>query len=522
MKPPSPIIEICLLLISLDHTAFGQPVEPRYANSADWLTYDRDNTSRRYSPLAEVDTQSVPRLQVSWAFQFVRLPTRTETTPLVRNGIMYLTVGGEEAYALDARTGRPLWNFNYAPPNPDGRRTNWNRGFALSGDRLFMATSDCSLLALDARNGSLLWRVQLGDPEDRYGTTAAPLIVRNLALLGVRGGDSGQVRGSIQAFDVETGRRVWKFDTVPAPGEPGSETWPANDSWKGGGAATWTIGSYDPELDLLYWPTGNPGPRDYDGSDRKGDNLYSCSLLALRPSTGKLVWHYQFSPHNLTDWDSNQPVVLIDAEWQGRPRKLIAQANRNAFFYVLDRTDGKLLLGKPFTTQTWARAVGADGRPELLPGVEPTSRGVKICPDVHGGTNWQASSYSPQTGLFYVVAREACGIYHKTGPRPDPDAAQPKHLLKALDLRTGEARWTFPFAGSGDETFAGAMSTAGGLVFFSTREGQFMAADAKSGTLLWHFNTGGTIRASPITYLVDGKQYVAIVSKSALFTFSLP
>ena len=384
-----------------------------------------------------------------------------------------------------------------------------------------MATSDCSLLAIDARNGSLLWRAQLGDPEQLYGTTAAPLIVKNLALLGVRGGDTGRVRGSIQAHDVETGRRVWKFDTVPAPGEPGSETWPPNDSWKAGGAGTWTIGSYDPDLDLLYWPTGNPGPKDYDGSNRKGDNLYSCSLLALRPSTGKLVWHYQFSPHNLTDWDSNQPVVLIDAEWQGRLRKLIAQANRNAFFYVLDRTNGKLLLAKPFTRQTWAKGIGADGRPELLPNVEPTARGVKICPDVHGGTNWQASSYSPLTGLFYVVAREACGVFHKSGPRPDPDAPSAAQSLKALDLQTGEVRWTIPFLGPGDETFAGVMTTAGGLVFCATREGQLMAADAKTGKLLWHFNTGGTIRASPMTYRVGGKQYIAIVSKAAVFTFSL-
>ena len=495
--------------------------------SPDWLGYHGDDSGRRFSPLAQVNTSNVRRLAAAWLFQLVRLPSRSEATPLVRDGVMYITVGGAEAWALDARTGRPFWSFEYAPPSSGSaeraHRTNWNRGFALSNQRLFMATDDCSLIALDARNGSLLWRVQLADPAENYGSTAAPLVVNNLVLIGVRGGDTGRVRGFIDAFDVETGKRAWRFSTVPAPGEPGSETWPKNsDAWKAGGAATWTTGTYDPELNLIYWTTGNPGPRDFDGRDRPGDNLYSCSVLALNPSTGKLVWHYQFTPHDWNDWDANETPVLADAIWHGSSRKLLLHANRNGFFYVLDRRDGRLLLAEPFSKVNWARRIGPDGRPERIPGMEPSNRGVYTCPDVHGGTNWQAPAFNASKGLFYVAARDACGYFYPTGSANDSEKLAPEQSIKAIDIQTGKVRWKYTFAGNQDlVNHAGVMATAGGLLFVGGRDGQFIALDASDGKALWNFNTGGTIRSSPMSYMVAGKQYVAIFGKTSVFAFAL-
>lgn len=494
-------------------------VEARFSQPGEWLTYDRDNTAQRYSPLDQVNTSNIKRLAVEWAFQLEHPAFRTEVTPLVRDGVMYITNGGEEAFALDARTGRTLWNFHYTPKSKS-RLANWNRGFALSGNRLFMATSDAGLLALDARNGAQLWRVQLEDPELRYGATAAPLVVKDLVLIGVRGGDTGLVRGFLDAYRVETGERAWRFHTVPAPGETGSETWPKNDSWKGGGAATWTTGSYDPNLNLIYWTTGNPGPQDYDGRNRQGDNLYASSVLALTPE-GKLRWHYQFTPHDTHDWDANETPMLVDAVWHGKPRKLLLQANRNAFFYVLDRTSGELLLAEPFAKQTWAKRIGSDGRPELMPNTEPSIKGTLTCPDVHGGTNWQPPSYSPLSGLFYVMARDGCMRYRLTGPDFQPGDGAPVQSLRAIDIQTGKVRWESPFIGQPDISHAGAMATAGGLVFFAQREGQFIAADAKTGKLLWNFYTGGRIRAAPVSYTVMGKQYIAIASKAAVFSFAL-
>jgi alcohol dehydrogenase (cytochrome c) len=495
-------------------------VESRYDDPASWLSYDRDNAARRYSPLRDIDSRNVGGLAVAWVFQFPRIPARSESTPLVRNGVMYVTVGGDEAYALDARTGRVLWHFRYAGIEK-GRLTDWNRGFALLGNRLFMTTLDASLLALDARNGSLLWKVKVADHASQYSTTSAPLIVRDLVIVGVGGGDEKEVRGFLDAYRGETGERAWRFHTVPAPGQPGSETWPPTDVWKTGGAAPWTTGSYDPELNLLYWATGNPGPLDYDGRNRPGDNLYSCSLLALAPETGRLRWHFQFTPHDTADWDSNQTPVLLDADWHGKSRKLVALANRNGFFYLLDRSDGKFLLAKPFVRQTWVKSFRPDGRPETFPEAQPSLEGSDYCPDPYGGTNWQAPAYNPETGLLYVSAHDACARYYPSGPSYEPSVHTPVNSVKAIDVRTGGIRWSLVLSGPQDHSMAGCMTTSGGLVFFGYRDGNFMAADARSGVLLWHFNTGGSIRASPMTYAADGKQYVAITTRNALFTFAL-
>jgi alcohol dehydrogenase (cytochrome c) len=529
---------IVFLILSAGLLAANGPMEKRFENPANWLSYDGDNTGQRFSKLHQITSRNVSRLAAEWAFQLVKLPSRTEATPLVRDGILYITAGGEEAFALDARTGRPIWSFEYLPPGEGastgrtgppktpgegGRRANWNRGFGLSGDRLFMATSDCAIIALDARNGSLLWRSQIADPDRAYGATGAPLIVKNLVLIGVRGGDTGLVRGFVDAYDVESGKRAWRFYTVPAPGEQGGDSWPSDtEAWKVGGAATWTAGTYDPELDLIYWPTGNPGPNDFEGSDRKGDNLYSNSVVALRPENGELVWHYQFTPHDLNDWDSNETPVLIDRQWRGRTRKLLLQANRNGFFYVLDRTNGELLLAEPFVFQNWAKKIGQDGRPQRKPDMTPVPKGVFTCPDIHGGTNWQAPAYHPETGLFYVVTRDACGYFYPTGSTPDVEKRLPQQGLKAIEVNTGKIRWEYKFLGNQElVTHAGALVTAGDVLFLGGRDGQFIALDARNGKQLWNFNTGGTIRASPMTYEVAGRQYVAIFTKAALFTFAL-
>ncbi len=498
--------------------------EDRHRTPENWLSYDRDNTGQRFSPLDQINRSSVGDLVVEWVYQFQPVPLRSESTPIVRDGVMYSTAGGTLAFALDATTGRALWRFDYPFETQDGRPApNWNRGFAISGHRLYMGTVDCHLLALDARTGSLLWKSLITEEQPCFAATSAPLVVRNRVLIGVRGGDSGRLRGFLDAFDAETGERAWRFYTVPAPGEPGSDTWPGTDAWKGGGAATWTTGTYDPELDLLFWPTGNPGPKDFDGRNREGDNQYAASVLAIRPGDGRLVWHFQFTPHDEHDWDANETPVLVDADWQGQPRKLLVQANRNAFFYVLDRTDGQFLLGEPFAHQTWAKSLSANGRPILNREAIPTLLGALACPDIHGGTNWHAPSFNPGTGLLYVSARDGCGMYYRTGHSIDHELRPARQFVRAIDIQSGTTRWEIPFLGDEAQEInhAGTMTTGGGLVFFSSRVGNFMAADARTGNVLWHFNTGGTIRASPMTYAYMDRQYIAIVSKNGIFVFAL-
>jgi alcohol dehydrogenase (cytochrome c) len=513
-------MRILYLLLVSACAAMPQLRDSRFDDPANWLTFDGDNTGQRYSRLRQIHRGNIKQLKAEWVFQTIRIPLRSEATPLVRDGVMYFTAGGAAAHALDARTGRELWNFHLQKEGEAG--ADWNRGAALAGNRVLMATVDCRLVALDSRNGSVVWTSHVRAPDPCFGTTAAPLVWNNLAYIGQRGGDTGRMRGHLDAFDVETGNRKWRIFTVPGPGDKGSHTWPPTDVYKLGGAATWTAGTYDPELGLLYWPTGNPGPKDYDGSGREGDNLFSDSVLALRPASGEMAWHYQFTPHDLWDWDANETPVLVDAEWRGRQRKLLLHADRNAHFYVLDRASGEFLMAAPFARQTWARSFTASGRPILNPGVTPSHRGARVCPDVHGGTNWQPPSYNPDTKLFYLLARDSCGIYYPNGPVYAPEAQKPTQVLRALDIQTGKAKWEIPLDGSGEISHAGTMTTAGGLVFFSSREGQFIAADAATGEVLWHFNTGGTIRAAPMTYMARGRQYIAIVTKAAVFAFALP
>jgi alcohol dehydrogenase (cytochrome c) len=392
-----------------------------------------------------------------------------------------------------------------------------------------METDNAHLLCLDARSGHLLWDVPYAEGNKNYGATSAPLVVKDKVLVGTSGGDDG-VRGFIDAFDADTGKLAWKLWTIPAPGEPGSESWPGEMYLRGGGT-TWMPGTYDPELNTIYWGTSNPAP-DFDGGPRPGDDLYTDCVLAIDPDTGKMKWHFQFTPHDLYDFDATETNVLIDAPYNGQPRKLLVQANRNGFLYLLDRTDGKFLAATPFVKKlTWAKSIGSDGRP-ILTGLIPTPEGTEICPNFAGATNWYSPSYNPSTKLFYFISLEDCGIfsrnpekftegkgYYATGVRRVRDTSAEKVLLAyRLD---GTLAWRYPQAGTGRSS-AGTMTTAGGLVFFGDDSESFEAVDGKTGAQLWHFTTGQSFHASPMSYGIGGKQYVAIASGNDVFTFALP
>jgi alcohol dehydrogenase (cytochrome c) len=433
-----------------------------------------------------------------------------------------------EVRALDGRTGRPLWQFS-RPQTPGLVPTGdpaagINRGVAVLGNRLFLQTDHAHLVALDRHTGGVLWDVEMADYRLNYGSTGAPLIVDDLVIAGISAGDEG-VRGFLDAYRASTGERVWRFWTVPARGEPGSETW-IGKALEHGCATTWLTGSYDPEARLLYWPTGNPCP-DYNGEERKGDNLYSSSVLALDPDTGRLRWHFQFTPHDLHDWDANQPPVLIDAVFRGRARKLLVTANRNGYFYVFDRLTGELLRAEPFVKNlTWATGIGADGRPVLSAGYENSVEGTETCPAVSGAANWPSSAFSPATGLFYVMASEGCAIYRKNsewfeygksfygGTTKTVTIEGGGKFLRALDLESGRLVWEVAKIG-GSITGSGLLSTAGGLVFYGDNTGgAFIAVDARSGKRLWAFETGQVWKSSPMTYAIGGRQYVAAVAGS--------
>ncbi|MCW5980720.1 MAG: PQQ-dependent dehydrogenase, methanol/ethanol family [Bryobacteraceae bacterium] len=499
-------------------------------DAVDWSTYHGVDGGNRRSPLKQITAANVDRLSPRWAYP-IPSSQRLQTTPVVIGGIMYVT-GANEVHALDAASGRRLWQWRR--PRTHGligdAAGGINRGVAVRGDRVFLATDNARLVALNRFTGELAWDVEIADYRLHYGATSAPLVVGDLVISGTSGGDEG-VRGVIAAFRAATGEIAWRFFTVPAPGEPGSETW-SEASLKHGCAAAWLTGTYDAELNLLYWPTGNPCP-DYNGDVRPGDNLYSSAVVALEPEMGKLRWYYQFTPHDVHDWDATQTPMLIDANYRGGPRKLLAQANRNGIFYVLDRTNGELLLAKPFVKKlTWASGVGKDGRPVLLPDSEPSIEGTKACPAVEGATNWMSTAYEPGTGLFYVQALEKCNIYIKTPGKWEPGKSyydgstrrvpgEPgQKILRAIDLESGRIAWEYPQTGLAD-SWGGVLATAGGLVFFGEDSGAFAAVDSKTGKPLWHFQTNQTWKASPMTYMADGRQYVAVAAGSNVLAFAL-
>jgi alcohol dehydrogenase (cytochrome c) len=487
-----------------------------------WLTYLGDYAAKRYSPLKEINTSTVSRLVPKWVRHFENT-SDLEVTPLVYDGVMY-TTNGNEIYALDATTGREVWHYRAA----ETARRGVNRGPAILGDQVFLTTADCHLVALRRNNGAILWEKEFASRAEGYSCSGAPLAVKNKIIVGVA--SSGKTC-FVAALSAGNGKEVWRVWAVPHEGEQGSETWGKFPLSQGGGP-TWTTGAYDPELNLLYWPTGNPWP-DFYGGDRPGDNLYTDSVLALDADTGKMKWYFQFVPHDTHDWDANETPVLVDAEFQAKQRKLLIQANRNGFYYVLDRATGEFLLGKPFVKElNWAKGLNAKGRPVTLPKTEPSPAGTRVCPSVHGATNWWAPSLNPDLGLFYVVALEQCEIYYSSTQKPVPNSGfrgtghniipgEPgQFYLRAIDLRTGKICWEFPMPGP-TTMWAGTVATAGGLVFSADDDGDLIAFDAKTGKALWHFYMGSNLHASPMTFSVDHRQYITIASGTNLFTFSL-
>ena len=509
--------------------SFAEVASPK---AGTWPTYHGNLSGNRFSALTQINTGNVERLAPKWMFTIPTAPRALEVTPVVVDGVMYVTTVNE-AYALDAGRGREIWH--YRRPRSSGlagdAASGINRGVAVLGDRVFMVTDNAHVIALHRITGQLIWDVEMADSGQNYGATSAPLVVNDLVISGVSGGDEG-IRGFVDAYKASTGEHAWRFWTIPAAGEPGSETW-GGRAIEHGCAATWLTGTYDPEAKLLYWPTGNPCP-DYNGDERKGDNLYSSSILALDPSTGKLKWYYQPTPHDLHDWDATETPMLVDAQFHGEPRKLMLQGNRNGFFYVLDRLTGKVLLAEPFVKNlTWASGIGADGRPKLLPGNDPTAEGQRVCPAVAGAANWPSTAFDPTTGLFYMFAEESCTVFTKNdqwweagksfyggGTHRAAGERTNEKFLKALDIQTGKTVWEIPDVGGGI-LGSGVMATAGGLVFFGDGQGAFVAADSKTGKLLWHFNTGQTWKASPMAYMVDGNQYVGIAAGSTILAFRL-
>ncbi|MBM3736111.1 MAG: PQQ-dependent dehydrogenase, methanol/ethanol family [Acidobacteria bacterium] len=505
-----------------------------------WLTYSGGNAGQRYSLLDGIKNTNAKDLEVKWVFQCAARD-KLETTPLVVDGVMYLTQPPNDVIALDARTGRIFWTYEHIPdPRTDPCCGRINRGLAILGDTLFMGTLDAHLLAIDARTGKLKWKTTVFDFSQGYGLAHAPLIVKDKVIVGTAGGEFG-IRGFLAAYDVHTGKEAWRFYTIPGPGEPGNETWPG-DAWKRGGASVWVTGTYDPDTNLTYWGLGNPGP-DWNPDVRKGDNLYSDSVVALDAGTGKLKWHFQFTPHDEWDWDAVQIPVLADLPWQGKPRKLMLWGNRNAFFYVLDRVTGEFLLGKPFAKQTWASGLDAKGRPVKIPGMGPSAEGKLVYPGVQGATNWYSPAFSPRTGLFYLsVWENYASVYHKFEaeyvagkrylggtPRSTVSATRREAVklwsgesgygaVRALDPATGALKWEFRMD---DVTDSGLLATAGDVLISGSREGHAYAFDARDGRLLWTRNLGGQVIAGPMTYAVGGRQYVAVASGNSIFALGL-
>jgi alcohol dehydrogenase (cytochrome c) len=518
------------LPLLLNVCAFAQAPYQRIVDAArepgNWLTYSGNYQGHRFSPLAEITPANVAGLRVKWAYQFPN--PRAEVSPLVVDGVMYVS-GPNTAAALDVRTGRELWTWKRAIPSNYqsigfGRVS---RGVAVLDGQVFVATLDCYLVALDAKSGIERWATKVEDYTLGYSMTLAPLAIRGKVLVGTSGGEAG-IRGFVDAYDTRTGERSWRFYTIPGAGEPGHDSW-TGDSWKTGGGSTWITGSYDPELNLVYWGVGNPGP-DWNGDSRKGDNLYTCSLVALDGDSGKLKWHFQFTPHDSHDWDSTHVPVLFEGEVRGARRKLVAVANRNAFYYVLDRATGEFVAGRAYAKQTWAKGLDDRGRPVVIPGTEPSEEGTLVWPNLNGATVGFSPAYSPQTGLFYVATREIGSIYFKRKAEYKPgtffagggEAGKPGDpgtgFIRALEAATGQLRWEFPLHSA---PWSGVLATGGGLVFSGSDEGNFYALDARSGKPLWDFQTGGAIAANPVSFTIDGKQHVAIAASRVLYVFGL-
>jgi alcohol dehydrogenase (cytochrome c) len=501
-------------------------------SQADWSSYHGGFSGNRYTAMTQINKSNVAKLAAKWVFA-VPNAARLQGTPQVHDGVMYVT-NTNTVIALDAGSGARLWQFT-RPATPglvgNARSPGNNRSVSVAGDRVFMQTDNAHLIALNRLSGQVLWETEMADYRQNYNATGSMLAIENLVVAGTAGGEQG-VRGFLAAYDQTTGKEVWRFWTIPARGEPGSETWDGRDIDHGGGP-TWLTGSYDPETRTVYWPTGNAGP-DFNGDNRQGDNLYTCSIIALDLATGKLKWHYQTTPHDEWDWDAVQPLVLVDARWQGAPHKLLLQANRNGFLYVLDRVSGKLLLAKPLVKKlTWAKEIDKDGRPAMNANQTPTKEGTLVCPSVEGATNFFSTSYNPANGLFYVNTLERCNIFTKTAP-PEWQAGrgygggggrrapneQAQKVLRAFDIQTGKVVWEVPEEGQG-ESWSGTLATASGLVFYGDDGGALSAVDGSTGKQLWSYPFTESLHTSPMTYMFDNKQYVAMIVGNIVYAFGL-
>ena len=485
----------------------------------DWPTYNGVPGGNRYSTLDQINTTNVGRLQLQWVHSLNG--TGLETTPVVSDGVMYVTTPGQVC-ALDSQTGREIWCYGAFERGRSSSSVP-NRGVALLGDRVFYATSDAHLICLNRLTGAAMWDVNMPVTPGQFSASSAPLVVGDLVISGIAGGDA-PLRGFLAAYKATTGQLAWRFWTIPGPEEPASKTWIGKAMTTGGGA-TWLTGSYDAETGTLYWAVGNPFPAT-DGDEREGANLYTDCVLALDAKTGKLRWYYQFTPHDLHDWDATEPFILVDTAYRGRDRKLLLQANRNGFFYVLDRASGEFLLGKPFVKKmNWSSGIGPDGKPQLLPANQPTKAGVKTCPSVRGATNWYSTSFHPGTRLFYVMAVEDCSIYTQSGRGGYEGYRVPSdsglRYLRALNITTGEMAWEIPQTGPQEANYSGVLTTAGGLLFYGETGGRFAAVDAKTGKTLSTFKASESWRGSPMTYVVNKRQYVAIASGGNILSFAL-
>ena len=483
-----------------------------------WPTYNGDYSGRRFSTLDQINAGNVGSLTLAWVFH-PHAPG-IKSTPLEVNGVLYFTVP-DNVWAVDARYGREIWHYQR---RSEGDHIG-HRGLAMYKNWLYFTTPDAHLVCLDAKDGKVRWIVELADPKLSYFATMAPLVVRDHVIAGVSG-DVTDVRGFLESLDPETGAIQWRWNTEPDPGQPGSETWPKDsDAILHGGGMTWMTGTYDPDLNLLYWGTGNPNPV-MAGEGRVGDNLYTCSIVALNPDTGKLVWYFQPSPHDVHDWDAVETPVLFDAEFKGRPRKLLAQASRNGFFFLLDRTTGQHLVTAPFIDQTWAKGIDSRGRPIAKPDAAPSPDGALVEPGSDGASNWMAPSFDPQTGLFYVTARRTFSIFYLTATgKAEGWAGRDRNLwanstLRALDYHTGKVVWNHEI-GNG-QSISGILTTAGHLLFSADNSGNLLALDPATGKTLWHLNAGGHLDASPMTYQLDGRQYLIFAVQDILYAFALP
>jgi alcohol dehydrogenase (cytochrome c) len=511
------------------------------SDSQNWLTYNGNLKSTHYSNLDQINQGNVASLDLKWVYQVQSLE-KFEATPLVVDGVMYVSEPPNNISAIDTRTGRPYWV--YERPMPETTYVccgNVNRGLAILGNTLFMGTLDAHLLALDTSTGRKKWETKVADYTQGYAVTVAPLVVKNMVIIGTAGGERG-ISGFLAAYDAQTGKELWKFHTIPQPGEQHFGTW-KGDSWKTGGASAWVTGSYDADLNLLYWGIGNPGP-DWNSSSRTGTNLYSDCVVAMDPDTGKVKWFYQFTPGDEWDFDSVQVPVLADLNWKGSPRKVMLWGNRNGFFYVLDRTTGEFLLGKPFVKVTWSSGIDDSGKPVKIAGKAPSTTGNDVWPGVQGGTNWYAPSFSLRTGYFYLTAWEdyhtsyfsweqeyQAGKSFTGGSARSPIPSITRNpiikwgpewgygVVRALNPVTGEKVWDYKMQ---DVSDAGILTTGADLLFSGNREGYFFALDAKTGKELWKKYLGLQVAASPITYTVDGTQYVSIAAGHAIFTFGPP